>query len=62
MGSDAFMCTKTGEVAAVKYTFGYKHNEDGMARIVLHHYSMPDSAPPGPKPVAHGILDNSMAG
>ena len=41
MGSYDFTCATTGEIATVEYTFGYKRNEDGKARIFLHHSSVP---------------------
>ena len=44
MGSYAFTCATTGQVATVEYTFGYKRNKDGKARIFLHHSSVPYSA------------------
>jgi len=44
MGSYVFTCATTGEEANVEYTFGYKRNEDGKARIFLHHSSVPYQA------------------
>merc|ERR1712070_1265972 len=44
-GSYDFTCATTGDVATVEYTFGYKRNEDGKARIFLHHSSVPYCAP-----------------
>ena len=41
MGSYDFTCATTGDVATVEYTFGYKRNDDGQARIFLHHSSVP---------------------
>ena len=41
MGTYDFTCATTGEEATVEYTFGYKRNEDGKARIFLHHSSVP---------------------
>ena len=41
MGSYDFTCATSGEVATVEYTFGYKRNSDGKARIFLHHSSVP---------------------
>jgi len=41
MGTYYFTCATTGEVSRVEYTFGYKRNEDGKARIFLHHSSVP---------------------
>merc|ERR1712228_810644 len=41
MGSYVFTCATTGEDTRVEYTFGYKRNEDGKARIFLHHSSFP---------------------
>jgi len=46
MGSYDFTCATTGDVATVEYTFGYKRNEDGKARIFLHHSSVPYVAAP----------------
>jgi len=43
MGDYVFTCATTGEDAKVEYTFGYKRNEDGKARIFLHHSSVPYS-------------------
>jgi len=44
MGYYVFTCATTGEQAKVEYTFGYKRNADGKARIFLHHSSVPYSA------------------
>ena len=44
MGSYDFTCATTGDVATVKYTFGYKRCADGKPRICLHHSSVPYSA------------------
>ena len=44
MGSYEFTCATTGDVAKVEYTFGYKRNADGKARIFLHHSSVPYQA------------------
>jgi len=44
MGSYVFTCATTGDEAKVEYTFGYKRNDDGKARIFLHHSSVPYSA------------------
>merc|ERR1719215_2534617 len=44
MGTYDFTCATTGNVATVEYTFGYKRNKDGKARIFLHHSSVPYSA------------------
>ena len=41
MGTYYFTCATTGDVARVEYTFGYKRNDDGKARIFLHHSSVP---------------------
>merc|ERR1719277_34179 len=41
MGTYDFTCATTGNVATVEYTFGYKRNKDGKARIFLHHSSIP---------------------
>ena len=41
MGSYVFTCATSGEEARVEYTFGYKRNDDGKARIFLHHSSVP---------------------
>merc|ERR1712070_383972 len=61
MGSYVFTCATTGEEAKVEYTFGYKRNADGKARIFLHHSSVPyaaapaaASAPPGERPRGAG--------
>ena len=32
-----------GSVVTVEYTFGYKKNEDGKVKIILHHSSIPFS-------------------
>merc|ERR1719198_752596 len=45
MGSYDFTCATTGGVATVEYTFGYKRNDDGKARIFLHHSSVPFVSP-----------------
>lgn len=48
MGEYTFTNKKTGKDVKVEYTFGYKRNADGMARIFLHHsskpYPMPDKS------------------
>mmetsp|Transcript_39565 Transcript_39565/g.91090 ORF Transcript_39565/g.91090 Transcript_39565/m.91090 type:complete len:193 (+) Transcript_39565:123-701(+) len=44
MGSYDFTCATTAEVSKVEYTFGYKRNADGKARIFLHHSSVPYGA------------------
>ena len=44
MGSYVFTCATTGDDVKVEYTFGYKRNADGKARIFLHHSSVPYSA------------------
>merc|ERR1719408_371492 len=44
MGSYVFTCATTGDDVEVEYTFGYKRNADGKARIFLHHSSVPYSA------------------
>merc|ERR1719364_633166 len=41
MGSYVFTCAPTGDESTVEYTFGYKRNKDGKARIFLHHSSVP---------------------
>ena len=41
MGSYVFTCATTNDDVKVEYTFGYKRNEDGNARIFLHHSSVP---------------------
>ena len=43
MGDYVFTCATTGDEVKVEYTFGYKRNEDGNARIFLHHSSVPYS-------------------
>lgn len=45
MGTYYFTCATTGDVARVEYTFGYKRCADGLARIFLHHSSVPFSGP-----------------
>ena len=44
MGDYLFTCATTNEVVKVEYTFGYKRNSDGKARIFLHHSSVPYQA------------------
>ena len=44
MGTYEFTCATTGDVVNVEYTFGYKRNDDGKARIFLHHSSIPYAA------------------
>eukprot|EP00912_Choanoflagellata_sp_UC4_P001041 UC4_evm1s642 len=44
MGQYVFTCATTGDNVRVEYTFGYKRNEDGKARIFLHHSSVPYEA------------------
>ena len=41
MGQYVFTCATSGEDVTVEYTFGYKRNDDGKARIFLHHSSVP---------------------
>ena len=48
MGTYVFTCATTGDKARVEYTFGYRRNDDGKARIFLHHSSVP-YATPAPK-------------
>jgi len=43
MGTYYFTCATTGDEVRVEYTFGYKRNDDGKARIFLHHSSVPYS-------------------
>ena len=43
MGDYVFTCATSGDEVKVEYTFGYKRNEDGNARIFLHHSSVPYS-------------------
>lgn len=43
MGSYLFTCATSGDEVKVEYTFGYKRNDDGNARIFLHHSSVPYS-------------------
>ena len=38
MGSYEFTCATSSDVVKVEYTFGYKRNEDGKARIFLHQW------------------------
>ena len=44
MGSYVFTCATSGDNVRVEYTFGYKRNDDGKARIFLHHSSVPFAA------------------
>jgi len=44
MGYYVFTCTTSGENVKAEYTFGYKRNDDGKARIFLHHSSVPYSS------------------
>merc|ERR1711988_2005647 len=46
MGSYVFTAADTGDKVTVEYTFGYKRNDDGKARIFLHHSSVPYVAAP----------------
>lgn len=41
IGSYVFTCATKGDKVKVEYTFGYKRNDDGKARIFLHHSSVP---------------------
>jgi hypothetical protein len=41
MGEYVFTCATTDQKSTVQYTFGYKRNDDGKARIFLHHSSVP---------------------
>ena len=40
-----FTNNKTGDIAAVEYSFGYKRMASGALKIVLHHSSIPYKAP-----------------
>merc|ERR1719163_287041 len=44
MGDYVFTDATTKDEVRVEYTFGYKRNDDGKARIFLHHSSVPYSA------------------
>jgi hypothetical protein len=44
MGEYVFTCATSGDNVKVEYTFGYKRNDDGKARIFLHHSSVPYQA------------------
>ena len=46
MGTYVFTCATTGDKARVEYTFGYRRNDDGKARIFLHHSSVPYATAP----------------
>ena len=48
MGTYVFTCATSGDNVRVEYTFGYRRNDDGKARIFLHHSSVP-YATPAPK-------------
>ena len=45
MGNYVFTAADDGSKTKVEYTFGYKKNADGKARIFLHHSSVPFEAP-----------------
>jgi len=53
MGTYDFTSAADGSITTVEYTFGYKLNEDGKARIFLHHSSVPYN--PAPSPVAEPL-------
>merc|ERR1719245_1175453 len=58
MGTYVFTCATTGEEAKVEYTFGYKRNSDGKARIFLHHSSVPYAASGSTAPITEReVLD-----
>merc|ERR1719163_2514048 len=44
MGDYVFTDATTKDEVRVEYTFGYRKNDDGKARIFLHHSSVPYSA------------------
>jgi len=44
MGTYYFTSAEDGSKTKVEYTFGYKKNNDGKARIFLHHSSVPFAA------------------
>ena len=44
MGTYVFTCATSGDNVRVEYTFGYRRNDDGKARIFLHHSSVPYAA------------------
>ena len=44
MGDYVFTDATSGDKVRVEYTFGYKRNDDGKARIFLHHSSVPYSS------------------
>merc|ERR1719460_3108679 len=52
MGTYYFTCATTGDKVKVEYTFGYKKNADGKARIYLHHSSVPYN----PAPASPGLF------
>merc|ERR1712032_891993 len=58
MGNYFFTSAADGSKTKVEYTFGYKKNDDGKARIFLHHSSVPyssgTSADSAPVEVARG--------
>jgi len=46
MGDYVFTSAADGSETRVEYTFGYKRNDDGKARIFLHHSSVPYTEAP----------------
>ena len=50
MGTYDFTSAADGSVTTVEYTFGYKLNADGKARIFLHHSSVPYNPTPAAAP------------
>jgi len=61
MGNYHFTCAQTGSKTKVEYTFGYKKNTDGKARIFLHHSSVPYDATPPAKEVSKEEVDKAQA-
>merc|ERR1719245_2915595 len=61
MGTYVFTCATTGEEAKVEYTFGYKRNSDGKARIFLHHSSVPYAASGSAAPITEREVLDSQA-
>jgi hypothetical protein len=60
MGTYDFTDATDGSITTVEYTFGYKRNADGKARIFLHHSSVPYSAG-GAAPTAAVTADEVLA-
>jgi hypothetical protein len=61
MGNYHFTCATTGSRTKVEYTFGYKKNMDGKARIFLHHSSVPFDSTPSAANISREEVERAQA-